>query len=232
MRIDEVEVHSFPVPFKTVFRHASASRSRAENLIVAARSDDGLTGYGEGCPRAYVTGETVEGGAAFIRRHVPGISSEVSDAEGLRAWAEAHRQEIDENPAAFCAMELALLDLFGKASGVPVEDVLGMPRLDGPFTYSAVLGDSPYLVYRLQLWRYGSKGFTDFKVKVSGDLGRDRRRVGRCAAGAVRSGGCGWTPTTCGPRRTSASGTCAASAAGCSRWRSRCGPATSRGSSA
>ena len=183
LRIDHVEVHSFPVPFKTVFRHASASRSRAENLIVTARSDDGLTGYGEGCPRAYVTGETVEGGAAFIRRHVPGISSEVSDAAGLRAWAEAHRREIDDKPAAFCAVELALLDLFGKASGVPVEDVLGVPRLEGPFTYSAVLGDSPYLVYRLQLWRYGSKGFSDFKVKVSGDLGRDRRRLGALRAG-------------------------------------------------
>ena len=80
-------------------------------------------------------------------------------------------------------MELALLDLFGKASGAPVEDVLGVPRLDGPFTYSAVLGDSPYLVYRLQLWRYGSKGFTDFKVKVSGDLGRDRRRLGALRGG-------------------------------------------------
>ena len=148
VHIDHLEVHSFPVPFKTVFRHASASRSRAENLIVTARSDDGLMGYGEGCPRSYVTGETVEGGAAFIRRHVPGIASEVSDAEGLRAWAEANRREIDENPAAFCAVELAVLDLFGKAAGAPVEDVLGVPRLDGPFTYSAVLGDSPYLVYR------------------------------------------------------------------------------------
>ena len=177
MRIDKVDVHSFSVPFKTVFRHASASRSRAENLIVAARSDDGLTGYGEGCPRSYVTGETVEGGAAFIRRHAGAIANEVNDAEGLRAWAEAHRREIDENPAAFCAMELALLDLFGKDTGAPVEDVLCVPRLGGPFTYSAVLGDSPYLVYRLQLWRYGSKGFSDFKVKVSGDLGRDRRRL-------------------------------------------------------
>ena len=136
-----------------------------------------MTGYGEGCPRSYVTGETVEGGAAFIRRHAPGIASEVSDAQGLRSWADAHRREIDENPAAFCAVELALLDLFGKAAGAPVEDVLGVPRLDGPFTYSAVLGDSPYLVYRLQLWRYGSKGFSDFKVKVTGDLGRDRRRL-------------------------------------------------------
>ena len=177
MRIKRLDGYSFPVPFKAVFRHASASRSRAENLIVAARSDDGITGYGEGCPRDYVTGETVEGGAAFIRRHAQAIADEVTDGPGLRAWADAHRSEIDEHPAAFCAIELAVLDLLGKAEGVPVEDVLGVPRLDGSFTYSAVLGDSPYLVYRLQFFRYRRKGFTDFKVKVSGDLGRDRRKL-------------------------------------------------------
>lgn len=177
MRIERLDVYSFPVPFKAVFRHASASRSSAENLIVAARSDDGLTGYGEGCPRDYVTGETVEGGAAFIRRYAQAIADEVTEAAGLRAWADAHRSEIDEHPAAFCAIELAVLDLLGKAEGVPVEDVIGAPRLDGSYTYSAVLGDSPYLVYRVQFFRYRRKGFTDFKVKVSGDLGRDRRKL-------------------------------------------------------
>ena len=177
MRIERLDVYSFPVPFKAVFRHASASRSRAENLIVAVRSADGVTGYGEGCPRDYVTGETVGGGAAFIRRHAQAIADEVRDGPGLRAWADANRSEIDEHPAAFCAIELAVLDLLGKAEGVPVEDVLGVPRLDGSFTYSAVLGDSPYLVYRLQFFRYRRKGFTDFKVKVSGDLGRDRRKM-------------------------------------------------------
>ncbi|MXY60390.1 MAG: hypothetical protein F4Y96_08170, partial [Chloroflexi bacterium] len=148
MRIDRLDVYSFPVPFKAVFRHASASRSRAENLIVAARSTDGITGYGEGCPRDYVTGETAGGGAAFIRRHAQAIADEVTDGPSLRAWADAHRGEIDEYPAAFCAIELAVLDLLGKAAEAPVEDIVGVPRLDGGFTYSAVLGDSPYLVYR------------------------------------------------------------------------------------
>ena len=177
MRIERLDVFSFPVPFKAVFRHASASRSRAENLIVAARSAGGLTGYGEGCPRDYVTGETVEDGAEFIRRYAQAIADEVTDGPSLRAWADAHRSEIDEHPAAFCAIELAVLDLLGKAEGAPVENVVGVPRLDGGFTYSAVLGDSPYLVYRLQLFRYRRKGFTDFKVKVSGNLGRDRRKL-------------------------------------------------------
>jgi len=177
LRIERLDVYSFPVPFRAVFRHASASRSRAENLIVAARSADGVTGYGEGCPRDYVTGETVDGGATFIRRHAQAIADAVTDGASLRAWAEAHRDEVDEHPAAFCAIELAVLDLLGKTTGVPVEDVLGVPRLDKGVTYTAVLGDSPYLIYRLQLFRYRRKGFTDFKVKVSGDLGRDRRKL-------------------------------------------------------
>ena len=177
MRIERLDVFSFPVPFRAVFRHASASRSRAENLIVAARSADGLTGYGEGCPRDYVTGETMEGGAAFIRRNAQAIADAVTDGPSLRAWADAHRSEIDAHPAAFCAIELAALDLFGKAEGAPIEEIIGAPRLDGRFAYSAVLGDSPYLVYRLQFYRYRRKGFTDFKVKVSGDTGRDRRKM-------------------------------------------------------
>lgn len=177
MRVQALEAFTFPVPFRTVVRHASARRAAAENLIVVARSDTGLTGYGEGCPRDYVTGETVAGGAAFIRRHAKSLMAEVADEHGLRAWAEARRPLIDRNPAAFCAVELALLDLFGKARGVPVEDLLETPRLKGPFTYSAVLGDGPWLAYRWQLARYRRLGFNDFKVKVSGDPRRDADKM-------------------------------------------------------
>ena len=177
MRIQRLEVSSFPVPFRVVFRHASASRGQAENLIVAACSNSGLVGYGEGCPRQYVTGETVESGAAFIRKYAGSIIDGVTDVQSLRAWADAHRENIDRNPAAFCAMEIALLDLLGKTGAVPVEELLGLPRLTGWFPYSAVLGDSPYLAYWWQFRRYWKRGFRDFKVKVSDDLERDRRKM-------------------------------------------------------
>ena len=177
MRIQRLQVSSFPVSFRVVFRHSSASRARAENLIVAASSDSGEVGYGEGCPRQYVTGETVESGAAFIRKHAGSIIDSVTDIESLRAWAGDRREVIDLNPAAFCAIEIALLDLLGKTSAVPVEELLGLPRLTGRFPYSAVLGDSPYLAYWWQFRRYWQQGFRDFKVKVSGDLERDRRKL-------------------------------------------------------
>ena len=178
VRIERLEVFSFPVPFNVVFRHASASRAQAENIIVAAHSDCGRVGYGEGCPRSYVTGETVAGGMAFVRDIASALADHVQDNESLCDWIHAHRDLIDKNPAAFCAAEIAILDLIGKVEQQPIEDVVGVPRLAGIFRYSAILGDAPYLAYRWQLHRYWSQGFRDFKIKVSGDLRRDRRKIG------------------------------------------------------
>ena len=177
MRIQRLEVFSFPVPFRTVFRHASASRARAQNLIVAMHSDSGEVGYGEGCPREYVTGETVDSAAEFIRKHADSIIDSVTDVQTLREWATAQRDAIDQNPAAFCAVEIAALDLLGKTRAAPIEEILGLPQLTGRFPYSAVLGDSPHLAYWWQFRRYWKRGFRDFKVKVSGNLERDRRKM-------------------------------------------------------
>ncbi len=177
MRISRLSVFAFPVPFKVVFRHASASRGRAENLIVAAHGDDGNVGYGEGCPRHYVTGETVPGGLAFIRAHADSFVAEVDDLASLIAWIRANGDAIDRNPAAFCAMEIATLDLLGRASRQSVEELVGLPRLQGTLRYSGVLGDAPYPAYRWQLRRYRRRGFRDFKVKLSGHPAQDRRKL-------------------------------------------------------
>ena len=177
MRIERLDVFTFSVPFRTVFRHASASRRRARNLIVAARGPDGVTGWGESCPRPYVTGETVDGAAAFVVEHRDAMADEIADVGTLLAWIGAHRAAIDRNPAAFCAAEIAVLDLLGKVEGRVTEDLLDIARPTSDFQYSAVLGDSPWPVYRRQCRRYLAEGFRDFKVKVSGDLRRDRRKM-------------------------------------------------------
>ena len=178
MRIVRISVFSFPVPFKVVFRHASASRDRAENLIVAAYANDGSVGYGEGCPRDYVTGETTTSGLDFIRRHADSLVAEVWDLERLRAWIVDHADDIDRNPAAFCAVETALLDLFGRLSGKSIEELVEVPRPRTAFKYSAVLGNAPHLAYLWQLRRYRRRGFDDFKIKLSGDARRDGRKLG------------------------------------------------------
>lgn len=95
----------------------------------------------------------------------------------MRSWIDSHENLIDQNPSAFCAIELALLDAFGKENSVPIETLLGIDQLRETTNYSAVLGDSPYLVYWLLALRYRMRGFRSVKIKLSGNLESDRRKL-------------------------------------------------------
>ena len=188
----ELAIGTFTMPFRIVFKHTSAARAATENVIVQLGDGD-VVGHGEGCPRHYVTGETTDSARSFLRRRAPSVIEAVDDLAGLEQWIEGHRAEIDENPAAFCALELAMLDLLARRDGVSVEALLGRPELTGPFRYSAVLGDSGPLTYGAQLVRYRLGGLRHYKLKLSGDLKRDRvkvrwfkGRLGRLVADSVR----------------------------------------------
>jgi L-Ala-D/L-Glu epimerase len=184
MKLDAVRAYSLEIPFKTTFRHASADRATTQTLWVEA-SANGHVGYGEGCPREYVTGESLQSASAFFRAHCDDWRSAIGDVESLRKWCAGHAQDIDRNPAAWAAVELALLDLFAKREHVTVDALLGLPALAGSFRYTAVLGDSAPPQFAAQLERYLAAGFTDFKVKLSGDSQRDREKVRILTEGGV-----------------------------------------------
>lgn len=177
--LKEIWASSLAIPFRVAFKHAAAERAETATIWVQAISQEGVVGYGEGCPRDYVTGETVETALAFVEQIRYVVIAEIQDIASLKTWVEAHQQLIDGNPAAWCAVELALLDAMGKTSGVSVEELLGLPPLVGSFQYSAVLGDASNATFTKQLEQYSQVGFQDFKLKVSGDQQRDRSRIHR-----------------------------------------------------
>ena len=177
MRIRHLELHRIEIPFRASFKHASAERSETQSVWVEARSESGRIGYGESCPRSYVTGEDLDSVRAFFFRHRSSLLGEVTGLEGVRRFMNARRREIDENPAAWCAVELALLDLLAKEAGRSVDALLGLPELAGTFRYSAVIGDGEIDAFRATFDRYHAFGFTDYKLKLSGDLDRDRAKL-------------------------------------------------------
>src|SRR5262249_45450104 len=60
VKLVELTVHHVRIPLRKAVRHASYTRSDTDNLVVRCVLDDGTAGFGEGVPREYVTGETVE----------------------------------------------------------------------------------------------------------------------------------------------------------------------------
>jgi L-alanine-DL-glutamate epimerase-like enolase superfamily enzyme len=124
-----------------------------------------------------VTAETVDSARAFASVHAAALCEEIVDVASLEAWMSAHALEVDENPAAWCAIELAVLDVLARAEGRSVDALLSRPAIHGRFHYSAVLGDASPSTFRAAAEKYRRHGFSDFKVKLSGDLARDRAKL-------------------------------------------------------
>ncbi|MGH8508524.1 MAG: mandelate racemase/muconate lactonizing enzyme family protein [Gammaproteobacteria bacterium] len=185
MKIASLSLEPLRIPFRVSFKHASADRNVTQSVLVMARSGEGVTGYGEGCPREYVTGETDASVAAFFERHRVDLMAKVIDLPTLEEWRQVHGRDIDQNPAAWCALELALLDLFARQNKQPVEALLGMPPLAGPFVYTAVLGAMGAGQFADTLGRYQKLGLRDYKIKLSGDSARDRGNLATLRSAAI-----------------------------------------------
>lgn len=185
MVIDSIAARTLHVPFKAAFVHASACRSATQSIWVTALAQDGTSGVGEGCPREYVTRESVATAHAFVSAHCLDWRSSIGDVATLARWVERHRDAIDAQPAAWAAVELALLDLIGQAEGRTVESLLGLPPLAGCFRYTAILGDASPAAFEAQLAAYQAAGFRDFKVKLCGDLKRDQPKVSALLAAGI-----------------------------------------------
>ena len=177
VRIREIRARELRIPFKTSFRHASADRAETSTIWVEAVSADGMTGYGESCPRPYVTGETTDSALSFVAAHRADVLRRIEDLPSMQGWMSEHAGAIDEHPAAWCALELALLDLFGRSGRMAVDALLGLPPPRGPFRFSAIVGDASPETCAVVIEQYRARGFTDFKIKLSGDLQRDRAKI-------------------------------------------------------
>jgi len=167
----------FETPLRFQFRHASADRKHTENVIVCLTDKAGNSGFGEGCPREYVTGETSKSAIGFLKTHGTEFSQQTGNLKELKSWIENHNNLIDQHPAAFCALELAAIDLFARRQNVPLEKYLGLDPLTSDIPYTAVIGDSGTFKTRLISLAYRCYGFREFKVKLSGNLARDQARL-------------------------------------------------------
>ena len=178
MKILDLRLHHLQIPFTGSFDHASAARRKGDSLFLSLDFDNGIRGYGEGCPRPYVTGETIASATAFIHLIKEDALAKIGDLHSLRAWVNDHEKLIDQNPAAWCAFELAVIDAFSRQAAVCPSEMLGRPRdANFPFLYTAVIGGGNLNQLNHYLQTYTKLGFSDFKLKLTGSANLDRERI-------------------------------------------------------
>ena len=66
MIIRKVDIWHLNLPFLSPIKHNLATHTSSANLVVKVTADTPRPGYGEGVPRDFVTGETLQGSLAFL----------------------------------------------------------------------------------------------------------------------------------------------------------------------
>jgi muconate cycloisomerase len=199
MRVVALEAQHVRIPLRKPVKHASHARTETDNLVVRCVLADGTVGYGEGVPRDYVTGETILSALALLRRS--DLPSQLTPCHTFAdAVRVAERLALADVPgddrkcqgnAARCAVELAVLDAYGRCYGEPLMNVTKMlvPELYKPrerVQYSGMILSAKGWKARFMGWVVRLYGFRQVKVKV-GIPGQDdvrrlrsiRSRVGK-----------------------------------------------------
>ena len=199
MRVVELTAWHVRIPLRKPIRHASYTRTETDNVVIRARLEDGTIGHGEGVPREYVTGETIESAVKLLTTSQ--LAAQLDDIRDFpQAVALAERIRLADIPGderrcqgngARCAIELAILDAFGRSFKQPLSAVTPLlaPEIYDPkpkVRYSGAITSSQGWKARVGAWKMRIYGFAQLKVKV-GIEGQDdvarlssiRRRVGR-----------------------------------------------------
>lgn len=174
--IATLEIKELKIPFKLSFKHHSAERNTTQSVIVIA-GDGVYKGYGESCPREYVTNESIASVLRFFKEMKSALIEHVKGLEDLKEFIKTHDALIGVNPSAWCSMELALLDLFSKQKKCSLETLLNIPELAGTFNYTAVIGDGSFESFSKMAGQYVKMKFSDFKIKISGDPFLDYKKL-------------------------------------------------------
>src|SRR5882724_3785058 len=122
-RVDAVPVG---LPLRQPMAMAGVTVSRALNVLVRIEAADGTVGWGEAASAPTMTGDTQGGLVAAVRDHLAPmlVGKNARDWPALRP--AIHRALLG-NGGAHSAVEMAVLDLIGRATGKRLIDLVGRP---------------------------------------------------------------------------------------------------------
>jgi muconate cycloisomerase len=160
-RVDAIPV---ALPLKAPMKMANATVATAENLLVRIEAADGTVGWGEAASAPTMTGDTLGGLVVAVRDHLGPmlIGKNARDWPTLRPILHAG---LLGNGGAHSAVEIAILDLTGRATGMRLIDLIGKPRREA-VKPMWLLGNKTAAEDVVEAHAKQREGFNFFKLKI------------------------------------------------------------------
>ena len=158
-RIDAIPV---ALPLKSPMKMAGITITKAENLLVRVEAADGTVGWGEAPSAPTMTGDTLGGLVAAVRAHLAPllIGKDAGTDHGPML-----RRALVGNSGAHSAVEMALLDLSGRATGTRLIDIVARP-LRQSVAPMWLLGNATVDDDIAEAQAKRAEGFDFFKLKI------------------------------------------------------------------
>ncbi|MFM7863398.1 MAG: enolase C-terminal domain-like protein [Planctomycetaceae bacterium] len=206
MQIHRLTAFHVPIALRKPVRHASFTRADNDTLLLRCVLRDGSVGWGEGLPRTYVTGESID--TAWHQLAHTSLSA-LADARFSTPFDAAYAvsrlplHSADDNAQTVhrecfgnsvrCALEMALLDATGRSCGRSLADLIreqpeftDISQFTSSVRYSGVITSQSPAAQTLSALKMRLFGFEQVKVKVgtaelsdAGCLARARTILGR-----------------------------------------------------
>ena len=163
MKIKAIEAIAVSLPMKKPVQMAGETVTRADNVLVRIESDDGVVGWGEAASAPTMTGETVASMTAAVELMTQGLLERPAD--DFAGAAAAMEARLYGNSGAKAAIDIALYDLVGRATGRPVHALLGT-RARRRMPVLAVIGSTDVAADLSEAQARWAAGYRAFKIKV------------------------------------------------------------------
>ncbi|SLN67469.1 4-hydroxyproline betaine 2-epimerase [Roseovarius albus] len=178
MKITRITIWQLDLPLNEPY-YLSGGRLKFENLdstFVRIDTDEGLSGWGEGCPW----------GHTYLPAHGPGIRSGIETlapvliGEDPRSVQHINRMmdvQLPGHPYAKSAIDMACWDILGQSANMPLWQLLGGSEAAAVPVNSSISTGTPEDMLAL-IGKAAAKGYTVHSAKVGGtDIGMDIARI-------------------------------------------------------
>ena len=163
----------FEAPLNQPFRIATGQHNSLHNVLFRIETKRGVQGFGEAAVATHITGETVEGTLANLRRVGKELEGRRITALGpISCWLH---EQLPLNKCALAAVEMALYDAKAREMGVPLWKLFGPSTKKLSTDITIVI--APLAETQKTCRRFYAQGFRKFKIKIGKDYDLDLKRV-------------------------------------------------------
>jgi L-alanine-DL-glutamate epimerase-like enolase superfamily enzyme len=162
------------MPLAEPYTIAYETVAATTNIFLRVQTNQGITGYGCAAPDVQITGETAEGVLSVCDCT---IRPALLHTDPLRSALQLSRLKphLQNQPAALAMVDMALYDILGKASGLPIYKILGGFR--DRIKTSMTVGILPIEETVTKARKYAQQGFKALKMKGGKDVDGDIERI-------------------------------------------------------